>query len=259
MKIAVNTDDNEFINEFIKVAKEKNAEIIVTKVESVLFDHIEKEDIDAYVLSNSNPYFKRAVDFIKKSNPYIPVIGVIVTERTFNIAADIYVDKPLRFEGASAYYTFSEMILYNIDTYIKTFTILKKLTTKLLEKIEFADCIYDPSRRLLSHRIKLPQTEEEIAQKKKPEYVIKDVKRLSQKEGGILEILANNYKEVVKKEIILEKVWRKTDYFAGRSMDVYISYLRNTFKNNKIKLTVKNISGIGLILDYDPYLYKKNE
>ena len=77
----------------------------------------------------------------------------------------------------------------------------------------------------------------------------KEIKKFSIKEGGILEILASNYGNVVKKEIILEKLWRKNDYFAGRSMDVYISYLRKTFKDNKIKLSIKNIAGIGLILE----------
>jgi DNA-binding response OmpR family regulator len=69
------------------------------------------------------------------------------------------------------------------------------------------------------------------------------------KAGGIIELLAINYGQVVKKEVILEKVWRKSDYFAGRSMDVYVTNLRNTLRNNKIKLSIKNISGIGLILE----------
>jgi len=225
MKIVINTEDNDLFNEFYKIGIKEGYHIINAKSENKLFEIINNDDIDAYILSNDTFYFKKAVDFIKKENPYIPVIGIMPYNVVFpNIYVDLYIDihKP-----------FNEFVLstfYNLQTYIKTFETLKKITTKIRKKISFADCVYDPTRRLLYHKNK-------------------EVKKLSAKEGGILEILALNYKKIVKKEIILEKVWRKTDYFAGRSMDVYITYLRNTFRNNNINLVIKNISGIGLIME----------
>jgi DNA-binding response OmpR family regulator len=96
--------------------------------------------------------------------------------------------------------------------------------------IEFNNCKYDPTRRTLF-------------------YKGKEVKKLSAKEGGIVEILASNFGEVVKKEIILEKVWHKSDYFSGRSMDVYVTHLRNLLKESDIDVNIKNISGVGLILE----------
>ena len=245
MKIVINTEDIELYNTFYKIGKEQDYQIVNAKVENVLFDIIEKNNVDAYVLSNDTFYFKKAVDFIKKNNPYIPIIGIDINEQTFNVGADIYMNEPMKFEGDPSYYAFCYQIIYNINNYIKTFVTLKKLTTKLHDIIEFANCRYDPSRRILYHRIKLPQTDKD----KEPEFTYKEIKKFSTKEGGILEILASNYGEVVKKDVILEKIWRKTDYFVGRSMDVYISYLRKTFRTNKIKLTIKNISGIGLILE----------
>jgi len=230
MKIAVNTQNLELFNAFYKLGKEADHQIINAKVENVLFDTIEENNVDAYVLSNDSLYFKKAVEFIKKNNPYVPVTGIIVSTLTFNVPVDIYINEPMSFEGDPARYVLVETIFFNIKTYVKTFATLKKLTAKMHDKIEFANCVYDPTRRILYHRGK-------------------EVKKLSAKEGGILEILASNYGEVVKKEVILEKVWRKTDYFVGRSMDVYITYLRNTLRNNKIKLSIKNISGIGLILE----------
>jgi DNA-binding winged helix-turn-helix (wHTH) protein len=230
MKIVVNTDNNELLNMFIKLGKETDHQIISAKSDSTLFEQIENNSVDAYVLSNNTFYFKKAVEFIKKNNPYVPIIGMIISESTFNVPVDIYLDQPMRFEGNPGYYFFAEEILYNISAYTKTFATLKKLTTKMHEKIEFANCVYDPSRRIFYHGSK-------------------EIKKLSVKEGGILEILAVNYGEVVKKEVILEKVWRKTDYFCGRSCDVYITYLRNIFRDNNIKLNIKNISGIGLILE----------
>jgi DNA-binding response OmpR family regulator len=230
MKIVLNIDNTELFNTFTRVTKDTDIQIINAKVETVLFDTIEKNSVDAYILSNNTLYFKKAVEFIKKNHPYVPIIGVINTSLSFNVAADIYINEPMRFEGEPAYQVFVDTIFHNVNTYIKTFATLKKLTAKMHDKIEFGHCIYDPTRRILS-------------------YKGKEIKKLSAKEGGILEVLASSYGEVVKKEVILEKVWRKTDYFAGRSMDVYITYLRNTLKNNKIKLTIKNISGIGLILE----------
>jgi hypothetical protein len=225
MKIVINTENTELYNVFVKMGKDGGHQIIHAKAENVLFDSIEKENVDAYVLSVFTPYFKKAVEFIKKNNPYTPVIGLIPHGAiTPNIPVDIYIPQ---IELLDVMYN---VILYNVQIYIKTFATLRKLTAKMHDKIEFANCTYDPTRRLLY-------------------YKGKEIKKLSAKEGGILEVLAINYGEVVKKEVILEKVWRKTDYFAGRSMDVYITYLRNTLKNNKIKLTIKNISGIGLILE----------
>jgi DNA-binding response OmpR family regulator len=225
MKIVINTENNELYTTFLKLGKDAGHQLINAKIENVLFESIEKENVDAYVLSVFTPYFKKAVEFIKKNNPYTPVIallphGVIAS----NIPVDIYITQNELFD------VMYSAIVYNIQNYIKTFATLRKLTAKMHDKIEFANCTYDPTRRLLY-------------------YKGKEIKKLSAKEGGILEVLAINYGEVVKKEVILEKVWRKTDYFAGRSMDVYITYLRNTLKNNKIKLTIKNISGIGLILE----------
>ena len=72
---------------------------------------------------------------------------------------------------------------------------------------------------------------------------------MTAKEGGILEILGSNFGTVVNKDIILEKVWQKSDYFSGRSMDVYITNLRNLLKKHNIDLTIENITGSGLILE----------
>jgi len=225
MKIVLNTENTELFNAFSRIVKDSDHQIINAKVETVLFDTIEKNNVDAYVLSVFTPYFKKAVEFVKKNNPYTPVIGIIPHGAiTPNIPVDLYVTQTELHE------VLVQSIMYNISTYIKTFATLKKLTAKMHDKIEFGVCMYDPTRRILYHKGK-------------------EIKKLSAKEGGILEVLASNYGQVIKKEVILEKVWRKSDYFAGRSMDVYITYLRNTLKNNKIKLTIKNISGIGLILE----------
>lgn len=225
MRIVINTKDGEFFNIFSKICKDLNHHIINAKVEAILFENVESGNADAFILEKENFYFKKAVDFIKKNNPYVPVIGLLTATSAIdlNTHPDFYTVSFNTTECVNA-------ILYNIDTYNKTFATLKKLTAKMRDKIEFNDCMYDPVRRILYHKGK-------------------EIKKLSAKEGGILEILASNYGQVVKKDVILEKVWRETTYWKGRSMDVYITYLRNTLKNNDINLSIKNISGIGLILE----------
>ena len=226
MKIAINTDIIELLNDFIKISKEKGHEAISVKAESTLFQHIEDFDVDAYILSNDTPYFKKAVDFIKKCNPHTPIIALLTNNTLKSVTVDYYM--PMLTDPS--YSTLSLAIIHNFEKYVSTFITLQKLTAKLQDLIEFGNCIYDPNKRILT-------------------YKGKEIKKFSAKEGGIFEILAINYKELVKKELILEKVWHKTDYFAGRSMDVYITYLRNIFKENNIKLTIKKITNVGLILE----------
>jgi len=228
MKIAFNTENVSLLNTFIRTHKDNDIQVINSKVETVFFETIENGDVDAYVISSSCLFGKKAVDFIKKSNPYIPIVFLLAdylstTDNIPNIV-DIIIPKISNEE------TLSKMIYYNINMYKKNFETLHKLTAKMHDKIEFGNCTYDPTRRILY-------------------YNDKEIEKLSAKKGGILEILALNFGEVVKKEVILEKVWRKADYFNGRSMDVFVTHLRNTFKNNEIKFTIKNISGIGLILE----------
>jgi DNA-binding response OmpR family regulator len=76
-----------------------------------------------------------------------------------------------------------------------------------------------------------------------------ELKRFSTKEGKLLEILARNYRKVIKRDIVLEEVWHKTDIYSSRSSDVYVTKLRNFFKEYDLNLTIKNISGVGLILE----------
>lgn len=228
MKIVLNTEHPKFYDTFSKIAKDNGYELVNAKAENVLFEAIDSNNVDAYIISSTSHFCTKAIDFIKKSNPYIPIVFLKdpVKSMTISKNVDIVIDDML----TSTYEAFINIIMHNVNTYKRNFEVVRKLTTKMHEDIKFANCVYDPTRRLLYHNGK-------------------KIKKLSPKEGGILEVLAANYGSVVKKEVILEKVWRKTDYFAGRSMDVYITYLRNTLKDNKIKLTITNISGIGLILE----------
>jgi DNA-binding response OmpR family regulator len=235
MKIAISTSNSDFINLFQRKLKEHGNELVNVKVETNLFDCIEANPADAYILSNNLSFTKKAIDFIKKSNPYIPII--LLNDEEGESLNTSRADMIVNYNKGTNNENFIWTVLHNVYTYYKNFETLNKLTAKTHDVIEFGDCKYDPTRRILYHKGKMTKDKDG------------NEKPLSTKQGGVLEILAINYGQVVKKDIILEKVWHESSYFTGRSMDVYVTHLRNRFIKNKIDIQIKNISNIGLILE----------
>lgn len=228
MKVVLNSQNIDLINAFINLQKTdyNSVEFINAKVEKILFDNVVIGNVDAYILENSNTYIQKAVDLIKKRYSYIPVI--IIGEKLSYISnADIYI--PYSYTSDN-YKNLIVSIIKNILVYKNNFKKLYNLMTPISDIIEFGECKYDPTRRAFFYKDNL-------------------IKKLTAKQGGIIEVLSSNFGEVVKKEIILDKIWKKTDYFSSRSMDVYLTHLRKMLAENNIDITIKNISGIGLILE----------
>ena len=74
---------------------------------------------------------------------------------------------------------------------------------------------------------------------------------LTAKESQILEILLQHKGEIVKREDILKTFWEKADpFYASRSLDVFISKLRN-YLSHDASVSIKNIKAVGLILDFE--------
>jgi two-component system, OmpR family, response regulator VicR len=73
---------------------------------------------------------------------------------------------------------------------------------------------------------------------------------LTQKEADLLKMLLDHKNNVVKRSIILEKLWGEDDYFLGRSMDVFISRLRKYLSEDP-KIKLDNIHGVGFKLVID--------
>lgn len=69
-------------------------------------------------------------------------------------------------------------------------------------------------------------------------------KRLTQKEADLLVYLYKNKTRLIKRSEILKKIWKQDDYFAGRSMDVFISRLRKYLSKDK-SIEIENIHGVG--------------
>lgn len=71
-------------------------------------------------------------------------------------------------------------------------------------------------------------------------------KRLTKRENDVMYILVQNSGKIVKREDILKPIWGSSDYFSGRSLDVYISKLRKYIQDDPSVL-IENISKVGFM------------
>lgn len=74
-------------------------------------------------------------------------------------------------------------------------------------------------------------------------------KMLTAREAKILELLAVNKNDVVRREAVLSRFWgvEDKDYFASRSLDVFIKKIRTAIEDEP-SVELKTIRGIGFKL-----------
>ena len=74
-------------------------------------------------------------------------------------------------------------------------------------------------------------------------------KMLTAREAKILELLAVNKNEVVRREAVLSRFWgvEDKDYFASRSLDVFIKKIRTALEDEPA-VELKTIRGVGFKL-----------
>lgn len=72
-------------------------------------------------------------------------------------------------------------------------------------------------------------------------------KRITAKENEILRLLCLKKNQITRKEEILIALWGESDYFKGRSLDVFIAKLRKYLANDR-QVKIENIHGVGFIL-----------
>ncbi len=79
-----------------------------------------------------------------------------------------------------------------------------------------------------------------------------DSRKLSPKEGALLELLCQHLNDITPREKALVDIWKEDSYFTTRSMDVYIAKLRKYLKEDP-SVVIENVhsSGYGLYVRLD--------
>jgi len=158
---------------------------------------------------------------IRSLNKNVPILFLSAKSMTedriegFKVGGDDYLTKPFSME---------ELEL-RIDALLRR--VLQKSTNTKEKIIQIGDYQFSPENFKLTH----------------PNFS----KTLTRKEAEILTILSSSLNQVIEKEYILENVWKKNDYFVGRSLDVFVTKLRKYLSKDD-RIQISNIHGIGFNL-----------
>ena len=157
---------------------------------------------------------------VRSVNQEIPIL--FITAKTLPedrikgllIGADDYIVKP---------YTMEELVL-RIKVFLKRKMIIQSDNNESVDKI--GNIRFDWENL----KIKVKETEYKI----------------TYREAELLKFFVENKNSVVTRERILNVLWGDNDYFAGRSLDVFITRLRKYFKNTP-EISIENKHGVGFI------------
>jgi len=73
--------------------------------------------------------------------------------------------------------------------------------------------------------------------------------RLTIREQQLLLYLLKNNRKTIKRDDILDNLWQTSDYFTGRSLDVFISRLRKYFIHDP-EIKIQSLRGIGFEINF---------
>lgn len=157
---------------------------------------------------------------IRQIDPKVPILFLTAKSMKedklegFNTGADDYMTKPFMMEELVA----------------RIQAIMRRTGTEEKEDDEvqmIGNIKYDPVSRIL--------------------YLKEEQKKLTTKEGQLLNLLCKMRNDVLDRQAALRAIWGDDNYFNGRSMDVYIAKLRKLLKEDE-RIEIMNIHGKGFKL-----------
>lgn len=158
---------------------------------------------------------------IRKINKDTPILFLTAKSMTedkvegFNAGGDDYLTKPFSFDELSV----------RVKALLRRVNIQEEPEAR---NIPLGEYVFDTENFTLRH----------------PDFE----KTLTKKEAMVLKMLCKFINQVVARETILTAVWGQDDYFAGRSMDVFITKLRKYLSCDP-HISISNIHGIGFKLE----------
>ena len=189
------------------------------------FEKFNRSDFDLCILDIMMP-FKDGITIakeIREVNELIPLIFLTAKNlkddvlKGYKIGADDYLTKPFD----------SEILLAKIKSILNRKSNVYNNEQDTFE-FEFGDFNFNSKLRILTH-------------KDDESY------KLSPKENQLLKMLVLNFDDLLPRDIALNKIWRDSNYFTSRSMDVYIAKLRK-YLDKDLTLKIINVHGEGFRL-----------
>ena len=159
---------------------------------------------------------------IRKQNKKVPIIFLTARSlkedkiRGFRIGIDDYITKPFD----------EDELLFRIQSILNR--VNPKFTRENKQVYQLGQFTFDVNNQELK-----------IGDKSK---------RLTSKESKILAILAKSKNNIVSREEIMNEVWGESDYFIGRSFDVFISKIRRHLQTEP-RIKIETIPTVGVILN----------
>lgn len=220
-KLLLAEDDFDFAAILKQYLELHQFEVIWAENGEIALDYFKNQTFDICVFDVMMPKMDgfSLAEKIITINPEIPFIFLTARKLKedkiigLKLGADDYIVKPFEVD---------ELIL-RLQNILKR--IEQKRTLDGNNIIEIGSYIFDNERLTLNNK--------------------NHVQQLTEMEASLIEYLYLNHNQLLKRDQILMSVWKKDDYFSGRSMDVFISRLRKYF-NSDPKIKIESVRNIGL-------------
>jgi DNA-binding response OmpR family regulator len=73
-------------------------------------------------------------------------------------------------------------------------------------------------------------------------------RRVTEKESEIIRYLSEHRNQVIKREEMVRAIWGQSDYFSGRSLDVFLTKVRKYLKEDPA-LSIENVFRVGFVFN----------
>lgn len=226
-KLLLAEDDFDFAGILKKYLELHQFEVTWAENGEIALDYFKNQTFDICIFDVMMPKLDgfSLAEKIITINPEIPFIFLTARKLKedkiigLKLGADDYIIKPFEVD---------ELIL-RLQNILKR--IEQKRTLNGENIIEIGSYIFDNERLTLNNK--------------------NHVQQLTEMEASLIEYLYLNHNQLLKRDQILMSVWKKDDYFSGRSMDVFISRLRKYF-NSDPNIKIESTRNIGLEFKITP-------